>query len=99
MSNQSRIPSDLDEADPDDDARRAYGRYAGMGLTFALTIIAFGWFGWWIDGKLGTTPVFLIAGALVGFGGGLFSMIKKIPPARSRNSKAKPDSAKRSDLD
>jgi len=99
MSNQSRIPGDLDESDPDVDARRAYGRYAGMGLTFALTIIAFGWFGWWIDGKLGTAPVFLIAGALAGFAGGLISMIKRIPPARGRNSKAKPDSARHSDLD
>ena len=93
MSNQSRIPSDLDETDPDEIASRSHSRYAGMGLTFALTIMGFGALGWWIDGKLGSEPLLMIVGALAGFGGGLISMIKQVPPARERESKAKPDSA------
>jgi F0F1-type ATP synthase assembly protein I len=30
--------------------------------------------GWWVDGKLGTMPLFLILGALVGGGGGFYSL-------------------------
>ena len=97
MSNQSRIPGGLGEQDPDDDVRRSYGRYAGMGLTFALTIMAFGALGLWVDGKLGTEPLFLIVGAFAGFGGGLISMIKQVPPARSRQTEAKSDSAEDSE--
>ncbi len=70
-----------------------------MGLTFALTILAFGALGWWVDGKLGSEPLLLIVGALAGFGGGLISMIKQVPPARGRDSKAKPSSAEESESD
>ncbi|MFT5283940.1 MAG: F0F1-type ATP synthase assembly protein I [Planctomycetota bacterium] len=93
MSNKPRTPSDPGEPDPDPLARNEYGRYAGMGFTFALTIMAFAWFGWWIDGKLGTTPLCLFVGVLAGFSGGLISMIKRVPPARRRSSKAESDSA------
>ena len=97
MSNLPRIPFDPGDGEPDPLARNEYGRYAGMGFTFALTIILFAWFGWWIDGKLGTTPLCLFVGVLAGFAGGLISMIKRIPPVRRRSSKAEADSAEASD--
>ncbi len=55
-----------------------------MGLSFAATVVLFGAAGWWLDGKLGTMPLFLIVGMLAGFAGGLISMVKRVPPARGR---------------
>jgi len=34
--------------------------------------------GMWLDGALGTLPLFVIVGALVGFGGGMYSLIKMV---------------------
>ena len=91
MPNKPRTPFDPGESGPDPLARNEYARYAGMGFTFALTIMAFAWFGWWIDGRLGTTPICLLVGVLAGFTGGLISMIKRVPPARHRSSDAEID--------
>ena len=55
-------------------------RYAGTGLTFALTILVLGFVGWWLDERLGTRPWLMILGILAGFVGGLISMVKRIPP-------------------
>ncbi len=84
---------------PDSPDARAYGRYAGMGLTFAVTVIVFGALGWWVDGMLSTTPLFLIAGTLAGFAGGLISMVKRVPPVRGRQTShsARPEHSTRPD--
>ena len=63
-----------------------------MGLSFAVTVIAFGALGWYADQKLSTTPLLLILGAFVGFAGGLISMVKRVPPARRRDEASKPPS-------
>lgn len=62
-----------------------YGRYAGLGMQFAATIGLFAWAGWWLDGKLGTRPIVLIVGVLLGFLGGLVSLVHKVPPPRGRS--------------
>lgn len=61
-----------------------YGRYASLGMQFAATIGLFAWAGWWLDGKLGTRPIALIVGVLLGFVGGLVSLVHKVPPPRGR---------------
>jgi len=43
-------------------------RFTGHGLTLALSIGLFLAAGWWLDGRLGTTPLFTIAGAMLGAG-------------------------------
>jgi F0F1-type ATP synthase assembly protein I len=91
MPKEPAQPSDPGDKEPGTPAPNAFGRYAGMGLSYALTILAFGWLGWWVDGKLGTIPVFLIAGVLVGFVGGLISMVKRVPKARERRHDATTD--------
>ncbi len=53
---------------------RAAGRYSGHGLTLALSTLLFLLCGWWLDGKAGTMPLFLILGALVGAGAGFYSL-------------------------
>ena len=40
------------------------------------TILLAALIGWWLDGKLGTAPWLLIAGALFGIAAGLFSFIR-----------------------
>jgi len=52
----------------------AAGQYTGYGLTWALSTLLFLLGGWWLDGKVGTTPLFTILGAFVGAGAGFYSL-------------------------
>lgn len=52
----------------------AAGQYTGYGLTWALSTLLFLLAGWWLDGKLGTMPLFMILGAFVGAGAGFYSL-------------------------
>ncbi len=56
------------------DAFKATGRYMGFGLTWALSVLLFLGVGAWLDSKLGTGPLLLILGALVGGGAGFYSL-------------------------
>lgn len=53
---------------------RASGQYIGHGLTWALAVLLFLGIGWWLDSKLGTTPILLVIGAFVGGGAGFYSL-------------------------
>jgi F0F1-type ATP synthase assembly protein I len=53
-------------------------RFSGHGLTLAISTGLFLMAGWWIDGKLGTRPLFSIGGAFLGAGAGLYSMIQHV---------------------
>ena len=59
-----------------------YFRYAGLGMQFALTFLAFGALGYWLDGKLGTTPWLLLIGIALGATGAFISLVRKVQPAR-----------------
>jgi len=45
---------------------RDVGPYLGLGATLAVTVLVGVGGGYWLDGKLGTTPAFVLAGAVVG---------------------------------
>ena len=45
---------------------RGYLRYLHLGTQMAITISLGVLGGWWLDGRFGTTPVFLVAGSLLG---------------------------------
>lgn len=34
--------------------------------------------GWWVDGRLGTVPLFTIVGAFVGAGAGFYNLYRKL---------------------
>lgn len=53
---------------------RISGQYVGHGLTVALSTLLFFLIGWWVDSKLGTTPVLTILGAFVGAGAGFYRL-------------------------
>lgn len=54
------------------------GRYAGHGLTIALSTGLFAWGGLQLDGWLGTSPLFVLLGAFLGFGAGFYSMYHRL---------------------
>ncbi|MFC1660528.1 AtpZ/AtpI family protein [Gemmatimonadota bacterium] len=56
----------------------AAGQYMGLGLTLALSTLLFLLCGWWLDGKVGTTPLFMILGAFVGAAAGFFSLYRHV---------------------
>jgi F0F1-type ATP synthase assembly protein I len=73
---------------PEGDASRSMGEgYAllSVGITFALTVTGFVLLGVWADRKLGTTPLFIVVGALVGVVLGGFWMYQRVirQPRRS----------------
>jgi hypothetical protein len=57
---------------------QAAGQYAGYGFTWALSTLLFLLAGWWVDGKVGTTPFLTILGAFVGAGAGFYSLYHHI---------------------
>ena len=56
-------------------------RYAGLGVQLAATILVSVLVGQWVDRKVGTDGVFTILGALLGFGGTLYSLIRELTKA------------------
>lgn len=63
--------------------------FAGVGIQFALAILLFLFVGRWVDARLGTAPVFLIAGTFVGAAGGFYSMYRKVTAATRAEQAAK----------
>ena len=63
-------------------------RYSTVGLEFLFTFMLFLFLGVFADRKLGSqTPGFTILGAAIGFGVGLYRMLKEVPWARRKNDK------------
>ena len=56
-----------------------YGRYATLGLQFALTIVALCGLGWWLDTRWGSTPWCLVVGAILGFVAGFVNLVRAVP--------------------
>jgi ATP synthase protein I len=63
--------------------------YLGLGLQLAVSILVFLFLGRWVDGKLGTTPVFMIIGAFVGAAGGMISFIRVAMRLNEENKRKK----------
>ena len=58
------------------------GSFAGVGLQFAVAIVAFLFLGQWADKKLGTSPVLLLAGVFIGGGAAFYSMYRRLTTAQ-----------------
>ncbi len=50
------------------------GRYSGYGISWVLTILLLTWGGLKLDERLGTTPLLVLVGALVGVGAGFHTL-------------------------
>ena len=56
--------------------------FAGAGLQFAVSIVAFLLLGQWADRKLDSSPVFLLLGVFIGGAGAFYSMYRRISAAQ-----------------
>jgi ATP synthase protein I len=70
------------EIDDDASVRRRYGRMAGLGMQFGAVITVFALVGNWLDGRLGTRPLLLVLGVLLGFAGGTISLVRAVSSMR-----------------
>ena len=72
--------------------RRSAGNgseYAGLGLTFAASILAFLYAGQWLDRRLGTDPWLMISGVFLGAGAAFYSMYRKLMAIQEREDAAR----------
>lgn len=56
-----------------------------MGLQFVAAILLFLFAGQWLDRRLGTSPVFVLAGVFVGGGGAFYGMYRKLMAAQAED--------------
>ena len=80
-----------DEKRPQPSSRKSLSGadFAGVGVQFAVAIIAFLFVGQWLDNRLGTNGLFTIAGVFVGGGAAFYNMYRKITAAQRRDDEAR----------
>jgi F0F1-type ATP synthase assembly protein I len=54
-----------------------FGPFLTLGLQLAISVVAFFFIGYWLDGKFGTSPWCTLGGALLGTAGGLFKFLRE----------------------
>ncbi|ABL66695.1 AtpZ/AtpI family protein [Chlorobium phaeobacteroides] len=64
---------------------RGLSDYIGLGLQISVSFAFFVLLGYWADGKLGTSPLFLLAGVVVGMGGMVLVLMKVVRNADRKN--------------
>jgi F0F1-type ATP synthase assembly protein I len=81
----------VDEQEPDRRRFiRAYaqaGTYLSFGIQFAITILLGVFLGQWADGKLGTTPLFLLVGTFFGAGAGFYHLYQGLLGEQKKKEK------------
>ena len=65
-------------------ALREIGRLGGLGAQFAATAALCAAAGWWADGKLGTSPWLLLAGALAGAAAAFYQVCRALVSRNGR---------------
>ncbi|UWX57656.1 AtpZ/AtpI family protein [Chlorobaculum sp. MV4-Y] len=60
---------------------RALSEYLGIGVQIAASFALFVFLGYWADSKFGTSPLFLLAGVLVGMVGMALVLMKTLRQA------------------
>ncbi len=61
---------------------------AGLGMQFFAAVLFFVYAGNWMDRRLGTAPLFLLGGVLVGGGGVFYLSVRRLtaPPSQTSDS-------------
>jgi len=71
---------------------KSIGRYIDLGLQFAIAIGLGVALGWYLDGKLKSTPLFLVLGVLLGATSGFLNIYRVVYPPKKRKRTKHPDS-------
>lgn len=66
----------------------AAGKYVGVGLQFALSILLFLYLGQWLDRRIGTNGIFALVGAFLGFGAAFYSIYRSLMADQKREEEA-----------
>jgi F0F1-type ATP synthase assembly protein I len=76
-----------DEKRPQPSSRKSLSGadFAGVGVQFAVAIIAFLFAGQWLDKRFGTNGLFTLAGVFLGGGAAFYHMYRKITAAQRRD--------------
>ncbi|NTW48277.1 MAG: AtpZ/AtpI family protein [Chlorobiales bacterium] len=64
------------------------GEYIGLGLQIAISFSLFVFLGNWVDGELGTRPIFLLVGVAVGMTGMVLLLLKTAADANKKDGKS-----------
>lgn len=73
------------ESQEPDQGRTEALKYGHLGIQFALVVGLLSYGGWWLDQRLGTTPLLSFFGLLAGFGIGLLQLYRgAFPPPPPR---------------
>lgn len=74
----------MPSGDPDNKSKTVgkYLRHLNLGFQLFVAIGVFTFAGLWLDGKAGTTPLFTILGAAIGFAAGFRSLYIELFPSR-----------------
>jgi ATP synthase protein I len=67
-------------------ALREAGPYLGLGTTLAATVLAGLGAGYWLDGRLGTRPWFLLVGGTLGVGVALLYFFRAVASLSKRRA-------------
>ena len=59
-------------------------QFMGLGLQFVLSLLLFLYLGQWADGKLGTSPLFMIIGVFTGASAAFYSMYRRLKAAERK---------------
>lgn len=63
--------------------------FSGLAFQFAIAVIAFAFFGQWLDKKFGTAPWLLLIGVSSGAGLSFYNMYRKLMAVQARDDAAK----------
>ena len=63
------------------------GPYISLGMQFAASIVLCLLGGWWLDEKVGTSPLFLILGIFLGSGAGFYNLYKTLVDGEEKRKK------------
>ncbi|MBN1817757.1 MAG: AtpZ/AtpI family protein [Sedimentisphaerales bacterium] len=77
MSKDEKSTDSNEEGSKPEDMEQNSFQWLGVGVEFCIVVVACMLFGHWLDTKADTSPGFLILFFLFGFGGMLYSMIKR----------------------
>ncbi len=73
------------------EAYRKLAPYLNIGYVFAASIALLTWLGYWLDKKWGTSPWWILIGALLGVATGFYHFFKTVFGLQKRDTKKESD--------